>query len=246
MGLGAQGRRDDERDQHQMVAAQDRPRGQEHDDPRDEREVRVPRLGQRHLPIAADHDRQQRADGGDPFPPGTAVTDPQRGGDGGEMDHDRARLQRPRRRAEQAVHRSEQVEAERAGMTALVGVLADPAGETDQRRVRGPDVADAELGHGQVEDRVPVLAAQGDRGDDEGQTDQGDCGREDPARAPAAAARRQLCCGHERRSVVAGPAPLPAPAMAMVVTVARVASGARGVDRAGDREGGCGPGAIRS
>ena len=245
MRLGAERRRDDEGDEHEVVPAEHRPRGEQHDHPGDQGEIRVPRLGQGHLPVAADDDGQQRPNGRHAPPSGAAMADPEGGGDGREMDRDRAGLQRPRRRPEQAVDGGEQVEAERAGVTALVGVLTDPPGQADQGRVRGADVADAELGHRQVEDRVPALAAQRDRGDDERQTDHDDGDRNDPAWAPAAAARRQLCCGHDRRSVVAGPAALPAPSMAVVVTVARLASAARGVERGGDRGGDLDPDAIR-
>jgi hypothetical protein len=56
-------------------------------------------------------------------------------------------------------------------MAALVRVGTDPAGQADQRRVAGEDVADAELGHGQVEHRVPVVSGQRDDGDEQREAD---------------------------------------------------------------------------
>ena len=88
-----------------------------------------------------------------------------------DVDRDGGRLQRPRRRSEHSVHRGEQVEAERSRVTPLLRILPDPPGQADQRRVRRAHVADAELGHRQVEDRVPPLATQRDHGDDQRQPD---------------------------------------------------------------------------
>ena len=169
-----------------MVAAQHGPRGQQHEDPRQQRQVRVPRLGQRELAVAAHDDGEQRGDGGDALPAQPAVADPQGGGDGGEVDDDRRRLQRPRRRAEQAVRRGQQVEAQRARVAALVRVLADPA-----RAARSAacgdvnDVADPELGHRQVEHRVPLVALrEGDGGDEQRQADDGRPQQHGRPRAP--------------------------------------------------------------
>ena len=43
----------DEHHDHDVVTAEDRPRRQQHEDPRQQRQVRVPRLGQRQLPVSA-------------------------------------------------------------------------------------------------------------------------------------------------------------------------------------------------
>ncbi len=82
-------------------------------------------------------------------------------------------------------------------MAALVRVLADPAGEPDQRGVRAEGVTDSELRHRQVEHRVPVRAAQVDERDHQRQRDDG--GGDDhrgpgPTGAPAA---ERLAHAHE-------------------------------------------------
>ena len=190
VGLGAERGGDDERDQHHVIAAQHRPGGQQHDDPGDQGEVRVPRLGQRQLPVPGDGDGEHGGHGEDAAPAGPPVTDPQRRGDGDEVDDHRPGLQRPRRRAEQAVHRCQQVEAQRPGMAALLGIRADAPGQPDQRGVAGADVAHPQLGHRQVEHRVPALPVQGSERHDERQTDDGDrhghgpAGTQQPGRQP--------------------------------------------------------------
>ncbi len=82
-------------------------------------------------------------------------------------------------------------------MTALVRVLADPPGQPDQRGVRAEGVADAELGHRQVEHRIPVRAAEVDEGD---QQRKGDDGGGDDHRGPGPAgtpAAERLAHAHE-------------------------------------------------
>ena len=98
------------------------------------------------------------------------------------MDDDGPHLERPRRLAQQAVGGRQQVEAQRAGVAALVGVLADATRQPDQRGVGRADVTDPELGHRQVEHRVPLVGAEGHDGHHERETD-------DRARPPAAASR---------------------------------------------------------
>ena len=83
VGLGAEGRRGDERDSIRWSPHEHGPVGQEHEDPGQQRQVRVPRLGQRQLAVAADDDGEQRGDGGHALPAQPAVSDPQRRGDGG-------------------------------------------------------------------------------------------------------------------------------------------------------------------
>ena len=173
MRLGAVARRDHEGHDHHMVTAQHRPGGEQHHDPRQQRQVRVPRLRQRHLPVAAHDEGEERADDGDAAPAETAVPDPQRRRHGGEMDGDRRRLERPRRRAEGAVGGGEQVEAERARMAALVGEGPDAAGEPDERGVGAEHVTDSVLGHRQVENRVPLRSPQRDECDEQGEADDG-------------------------------------------------------------------------
>ena len=58
-------------------------------------------------------------------------------------------------------------------MTALVRVLTDPARQADQRTVPAEGVADTELGHRQIEDRIPLLTGEGDEGDHERKGDDG-------------------------------------------------------------------------
>ena len=154
------------------VAGQDRPGGEQHDDPGHEREVRVPRLGQRHQAVAGRTTAISGGDGGQAAPRRAGGRRARARADGDEVDDDRAGLERPRRRPEQAVRRGQQVEAERAGMAALVGVLADASRQPDQRGVRPTDVADPELGHRQVEHRVPRAAAQDGDGHDQRQPDE--------------------------------------------------------------------------
>ena len=48
-------------------------------------------------------------------------------------------------------------------MAPLVRILADAPGQADQWGVACADVPDAELGHGQVEHRVPLASGQGGR-----------------------------------------------------------------------------------
>ena len=183
VGLGAVGGGDDEGHEHDVVAAQHGPHRQQHEHPCEQREVRVPRLGQRQLPVAAHDEGEQRGDDSDAAPSEPAPPDPQRHGDRRQVDDDRADLHRPRRRAEGAVRRREQVEAERSRMAALVRERADAPGQPDQRRVGTEDVAHPVLGHRQVEHRVPALAAQGDDRHDEREPDDGSGEGDDPARA---------------------------------------------------------------
>ena len=120
VGLGAVRRRDDQWHEGDGVAAKHAPRREQHDDPRHDGQVRVPRLGQRVLAVAAEHEGEQ---GGDrrarPTPPETAHHQPQPGADGEQVDDHRPDLHRPRRLAEDAVRRREQVEAQRTGVAAL-------------------------------------------------------------------------------------------------------------------------------
>ena len=115
VGLGAQRSGDDERHEHQRVAAQHRPRGEQDDEPGEQRQVRVPRLGEQQLPVAVDRDGEQGGDADTAAPAGSALADPQRRGDRRDVDRHRRRLQRPRRRPEQPVQRGEEVEAQRPG-----------------------------------------------------------------------------------------------------------------------------------
>ena len=60
-------------------------------------------------------------------------------------------------------------------MAALLGqARPDPAGEADERRVAGSDVTHAQLGHRQVEHRIPVGPAEADGRDDQRQPDEGE------------------------------------------------------------------------
>ena len=98
VGLGAVGGGDDEGHEHDVVAAQHGPRRQQHEHPCEQRQVRVPRLGQRQLPVAAHDEGEQRGDDSDAAPSEPAPPDPQRHGDRRQVDDDRADLHRPRRR----------------------------------------------------------------------------------------------------------------------------------------------------
>ena len=171
MGLRAQDGEHGERDHHQVVAAEHGPGREEHDDPRDEREVRVPRLGQHDLPVAPEDEGEQRSHDRHAPPAGASPADPEPRHDGGQVHDDRADLERPRRLPQQTVGRGQQVEAERSGVAALVRVGADPPGQADQRRVAREHVPDPELGHGQVEHRVPVIARQRDDRDQQREPD---------------------------------------------------------------------------
>ncbi len=165
MSLGAQRSGDDERHEHQRVAAQHRPRGEQDHEPGEQRQIGVPRLGQQQLPVTADRHGEQRGDADHTAPAGPALADPQRSDDRRDVDRHRCRLQRPGRRSQQPVHRGEEVEAQRPGVTALVRVLADPPRQPDERGVLAEGVADPELGHRQVEDGVPVRAGEVTEGD---------------------------------------------------------------------------------
>ena len=52
-----------------MVAAQHRPRGEQHEQPRQQRQVGVPRLREEDLPVAPDGECEQDSDDGDAFQP---------------------------------------------------------------------------------------------------------------------------------------------------------------------------------
>ena len=158
------------------------------------------------LPVAPDDQGEQRGDDGHAPPTGAPPADPETRHDGGEVDDDGADLERPGRLPEQPVGRGQQVEAERAGVAALVRVRADPAGQADQRRVAREHVPDAELGHGQVEHRVPVIAGQCDDGDQQREPDDERRDGEHhthpiPSSAGRADRRRLLQVGHGRESV---------------------------------------------
>ena len=75
-------------------------------------------------------------------------------------------------------------------MAALVRERADAAGQPDERRVRAEDVADAVLGHRQVEHRVPALAAQGDERHDEREPDDRSGDGDGPHRMPLGGSAR--------------------------------------------------------
>jgi hypothetical protein len=47
-------------------------------------------------------------------------------------------------------------------MAALLGEAADPSRESDQRGPRGADVADAQLGHREIEDGIPRASGERD------------------------------------------------------------------------------------
>ncbi len=190
VGLGAVRRGDDQHHEGHRVAGQHGPRGEQHQHPRHHRQVRVPRLGQRVLSIAAQDEGEQRRTGGQPGPPEAPHGEPQGGADGDEVDEDRADLHRPRRRAEHAIGRGEQVEAQRPGVAALVRVGADASRQADQRGVPAEHVADPELGHRQVEHGVPGRAVQHGDGDDQRQADHERHDPDRPCRHPAADARR--------------------------------------------------------
>ena len=81
VGLRAQRPGDDGRHEHQRVAAQHGPHGEQDDDPRQQRQVRVPGLGEQELPVAADRQHQHRAHGRHAEPTAPAPADPQGGGD---------------------------------------------------------------------------------------------------------------------------------------------------------------------
>ena len=98
VGLGAQRTGHDQGHEHQRVAAQHRPGGEQHDEPGQQRQVGIPRLRQQQLPVPADRHGEQGGDAEDPAPAGPPMSDPQRRGDRRDVDRHRRRLQRPRRR----------------------------------------------------------------------------------------------------------------------------------------------------
>ena len=106
------------------------------------------------------------------------------------MQRDCRHLHRPRRRAEQPVDRPQHPEAHRTGMASLAAERADAADEADQRRMAGPDVADAQLGHRQVEDRIPALLRQHCERDDQRQREQREEPGADQQRSRARAGRQ--------------------------------------------------------
>ena len=77
------------------------------------------------------------------------------------------RVQGPPGGAEEAVAGREEPEAQRPGMAPLHAVTADAPGQADEGRVGPTDVADPELGHGQVEHGRPRRAAEGDGAGDQ-------------------------------------------------------------------------------
>ena len=103
----------------------------------------------------------------DAGPPEPTVTDPDGQPDPHEGDRHGGDLHRPRRTAEQPIGRREQPEARRPGMTSLVRQLADPPGQSDQRGLAGADVLDPELGHREVEHRVPAPLGECDHCDEQ-------------------------------------------------------------------------------
>ena len=69
-------------------------------------------------------------------------------------------------------------------MAALGRVRADAPGQADQRRVAGEHVAHPELGHRQVEHRMPRPAVEAGHGDDQRQPDEQRGHRDGPERDP--------------------------------------------------------------
>ncbi len=189
--LGAKRSGDHEWHEHQRVAARHRPRGEQDDEPDEQRQVGVPRLREQQLAVAVDRDGEQRSDADQTTPAGATLADPQRRGDRRDVDRHRRRLQRPRCRPEQPVERGEEVEAQRSGVAALVGVLADPPRQSDQRGVLAEHIADVELGHGQVEDRIPVRSGKVDKGAEQRHGDNG--GRPEQAKPAMAGAPAAEC-----------------------------------------------------
>ncbi len=82
-----------------------------------------------------------------------------------QVERDGGRLQRERRRAEQPVDGGEEVEAERPRMAPLPVQRAHAARQADEGAVPAPDVADAELGEGEVEVGHPRRGPPGEERD---------------------------------------------------------------------------------
>ena len=68
---------DSKRNQHGIVARNNRPCGQQDDDPRNKRQVRVPRLGEHREAVATDEKRDDERHHYQSGPPGTPVPDPE-------------------------------------------------------------------------------------------------------------------------------------------------------------------------
>ena len=162
MCLGSETGSDGERNQHCVVARNDRPGCQQDDNPRDQRQVRVPRLGKYREPVATDKERHDQRHNNRAAPPRSTVSNPERESDPQRLHECRRRFHRPRRTAEQPVSRRKQPEVERTGVAALIGKLADAAGQANQRGLPRSDIADAELGHCEVEYGIPPALCERD------------------------------------------------------------------------------------
>ena len=145
-----------------MIARNNRPGGQQDDDPRDQRQVRVPGLGQHREPIATDEKCHDQRHHDHAHSLRSTVSNPEREPDPQRLHECRRRFHRPCRTAEHPVSRRKQPEAERTRVAALVGELADSTGQTNQRSLPRSDIANAELGHCQVEYGVPRALRQRD------------------------------------------------------------------------------------
>ena len=55
-------------------------------------------------------------------------------------------------------------------MAALIGEVSDPTGQSNERCVASADVSDTQLGHREIERRMPGPKRQRDRGDEQRQT----------------------------------------------------------------------------
>ena len=205
MGLSRHRSGTDHREEHPAIAVEHTPGAHEGDQPQQEGEVGVPRVGQHLQSVSADgegQDRRHRHGDHGPSPP---VGDPEDERGGRRADHHAGQLHAPGRRSDQPVDRGDEIEAPRARVAALVGEAPDPSRQPDQRRVGRPDVAHPELGHRHVEHRVPGALAQ-HHGRHQ-QRDDHDRGHDPPGWKRRSRLGRRVGVGHGRSIVGDRPGP---------------------------------------